>query len=103
MARPQTEVPHAEGIEEETKEKLLRRLSRIRGQVEGIRKMVEEDRYCPDILQQFDAVHSALKSTQKQLLANHLDRCATSAIEEGGERAEKVREEIVELFGRYME
>ena len=103
MARPKSEVPHAEGIEEATKQSLLRRLSRIRGQVEGIRKMVEEDRYCPDILQQFDAVHSALKSTQKELLANHLNRCATSAIERGGEEAEQVREEIVELFGRYMD
>ncbi len=102
MARAQGEVPHAEGIEEEAKQSLLRRLSRIRGQVEGLRRMVEEDRYCPDILQQFDAVHSALKSTQKELLANHLDRCATSAFEEGGESAEQVREEIVELFGRYM-
>lgn len=103
MARPQDEVPHAEGIEKETRENVLRRLSRIRGQVEGIRKMVEEDRYCPDILQQFDAVHSALKSTQKELLANHLNRCATSAIERGGEEAEQVRAEMVELFGRYME
>ena len=103
MARPQSEVPHAEGIEEETKASLLRRLSRIRGQVEGIRKMVEEDRYCPDILQQFDAVHSALKATQKELLANHLDRCATTAFREGGEEAEQVRQEIVDLFVRYME
>ena len=103
MARPRSEVPHAEGIEEQTKENILRRLSRIRGQVEGIRKMVEEDRYCPDVLQQFDAVHSALKSTQKELLANHLERCATSAIERGGEEARQVREEIVELFGRYMD
>lgn len=103
MARPRSEVPHAEGIEDETKEELLRRLSRIRGQVDGIRKMVEEERYCPDVLQQFDAVHSAMKSTQKLLLASHLERCATAAIEEGGEKAAQVREEIVELFARYME
>lgn len=81
----------------------MRRLSRIRGQVEGIRKMVEEERYCPDVLQQFDAVHSALRSTQKVLLRNHLEGCATRAIEEGGEGAEQVREEIVALFARYMD
>lgn len=103
MARPQDQVPHAMGIEEDTKEDLLRRLSRIRGQVEGLRTMVEEERYCPDVLRQFDAVHSALKSTQKILLANHLEGCATAAFEQGGDRAEEVREEIVELFSRYME
>lgn len=103
MARPRSEVSHAMGIEEEAKDDLVRRLSRIRGQVEGLRRMVEEERYCPDVLRQFDAVHSALRSTQTMLLANHLERCATSAIEEGGETAERVREEIVELFGRYRE
>lgn len=103
MVRAQSDVSHAMGIEEETKQDLLRRLSRIRGQVEGLRTMVEEERYCPDVLQQFDAVHSALKSTQKKLLANHLEGCATTAIESGGEEAERVREEIVELFARYMD
>lgn len=103
MARPKEELPHAMGMSEATKSDLLNRLSRIRGQVEGLSRMVEEERYCPDVLQQFDAVHSALRSAQKRLLANHLDRCATRAIAEGGERADQVREEIVELFGRYLE
>lgn len=96
-------VPHAMGIEGGTKRDVLQRLARIRGQVEGLSRMVEEERYCPDILQQFAAVHSALKSTQKLLLANHLEGCASRAIEEGGEEAAQVREEILGLFTRYME
>lgn len=102
MARASEALPHAMGIAEETKEDLLRRLSRIRGQVDGLRKMVEEERYCPDVLQQFGAVRSALASAERELLANHLDRCATRAISEGGRTAERVREEIVDLVARYM-
>lgn len=102
MARPTEELPHAMGMGDATKEDVLNRLSRIRGQVEGLARMVEEERYCPDVLQQFEAVHSALRSAQKRLLANHLDRCATRAIAEGGEQADQVREEIVDLFARYL-
>jgi DNA-binding FrmR family transcriptional regulator len=64
--------------------------------------MVEDERYCPDILHQFAAVHSALRSAEKELLANHLEHCATRAIEEGGEGANQVRREIVDLFHRFV-
>ena len=93
---------HAMGIATPVKEDMLRRLARIRGQIEGIGRMVEDERYCPDIMQQFAAVHSAMRSAEKQLLANHLEHCATHAIEQGGEPAERVREEIVDLFHRYV-
>lgn len=102
MARAKTEVPHAMGIDETVKENLGHRLARIRGQVEGIARMVEEERYCPDILQQFAAVHSALKSAERELLASHLDRCAAHAMAEGGRAAEEVRRELVDLFHRYL-
>lgn len=102
MPRSTAEVPHAMGIPEETKKKLLRRLSRIGGQVEGLRRMVDEERYCPDVLQQFSAVRSALRSAERVLLANHLEGCATRAISEGGDSAEQVRDEIVDLFSRYV-
>lgn len=92
---------HAMGMEETTRDDLKRRLARVRGQVEGISRMVEEGRYCPDILQQFAAVHSALKSAEKILLASHLEHCATHAIAEGGPAAAQVREEIVDLFNRF--
>ncbi len=94
--------PHAMGIAEETKADLGRRLARIRGQIEGIARMVQEERYCPDILQQFAAVHSALRSAEKGLLANHLEHCATHAMAEGGDSAAQVRKEIVDLFTRFM-
>ncbi len=93
---------HAMGIAEPTKTDLGRRLARIRGQVEGLSRMVEEDRYCPDILHQFAAVHSALRSAERILLTNHLERCATHAIEEGGEAAAEVRREVVDLFHRFL-
>ncbi len=97
-----TQPPHALGIAEPTKRDLLRRLARIRGQVEGLRRMVDDERYCPDILQQFAAVHRALRSAEKELLGNHLARCATHAIQQGGESAEQVRREIVDLLYRYV-
>lgn len=93
---------HALGISEATRTDLTRRLARIRGQVEGLTRMVEDERYCPDILHQFAAVHSALRSAEKELLANHLEHCATRAIEEGGEGANQVRREIVDLFHRFV-
>lgn len=91
------------GIPEETKARLGRRLARIRGQVDGLRRMIEEERYCPDVLQQFAAVRSALKSTERELLSNHLDRCASRAIASGGRSAEEAREEILALFARYLD
>jgi DNA-binding FrmR family transcriptional regulator len=93
---------HALGISETTRTDLTRRLARIRGQVEGLTRMVEDDRYCPDILHQFAAVHSALRSAEKELLSSHLDRCATQAITAGGESADQVRREIVDLFHRFV-
>ena len=102
MTPNQTVVPHALGIAEPTKQDLLKRLARIRGQIEGIQRMVEEERYCPEILQQAAAVHSALRGAEKLLLTNHLERCATHAIEGGGESAAQVREEIIDLLHRYV-
>ncbi len=93
---------HAMGIAADTKRDLLKRLARVRGQVEGIQRMVEEERYCPDILQQFAAVHSALRAAERELLGNHLERCATHAIQEGGAAAERVRAEILDILGRYV-
>ena len=94
--------PHALGIAEPAKSDLLNRLARVRGQIEGIRRMVEDERYCPDILQQFAAAHSALRSAEKVLLANHLEHCAAHALEMGGDSATQVRSELVQLFHRYL-
>ncbi len=102
MARAKAEVPHAMGIEATVKRDVRRRLARVRGQVEGIGRMVEEERYCPDILQQFAAVRSALRAAERELLSSHLERCATHAIAGGGRAAGDVRRELVEIFHRYL-
>lgn len=62
---------------------LLNRLSRIEGQVRGIRRMVENDAYCPDILVQVSAVNAALNSFNKVLLANHIRTCVADDIRDG--------------------
>ena len=102
MPTTDASVAHATGIPVEVERDLLRRLSRIRGQVEGIHRMVEDGRYCPDILQQFVAVHSALRGAEKRLLESHLQGCATRAITQGGPAADSARREILEIFSRYL-
>ena len=62
---------------------LLNRLSRLEGQVRGIRRIVENDAYCPDILVQVSAVNAALNSFNKVLLANHIRTCVADDIREG--------------------
>jgi CsoR family transcriptional regulator, copper-sensing transcriptional repressor len=75
------------------KEDYLKRLRRIEGQVRGLQKMVEDDKYCIDILTQVSAVTSALQSVALGLLEDHLGHCVTQAVAEGGEAADaKVRE-----------
>lgn len=71
-----------ERTEKEYKD-LIHRLNRIEGQVRGIRKMVENDAYCPDILIQVSAVNAALNSFNKVLLANHIRTCVADDIREG--------------------
>ena len=72
---------------------MLNRLSRIEGQVRGVRKMVEEDVYCPDILIQVSAINAALNSFNKVLLAEHIRSCVPDDIREGKD------ETIDELVG----
>lgn len=64
---------------------LMNRLSRIEGQVRGIRKMVEEERYCVDILNQVSAIQSALNAFNKCLLSNHIKSCVAEKIKDGDE------------------
>ncbi len=64
---------------------LMNRLNRIEGQVRGIKKMVEEERYCVDILTQVSAIQSALNAFNKCLLSNHIKSCVATKIREGDE------------------
>ena len=73
------------------KQKIAARLRRIEGQVRGVQKMVEEDRYCIDVLTQVNATRAALESVALQLLADHTEHCVAEAIRSGG-GAKKVRE-----------
>lgn len=70
------------------KENYAKRLRRIEGQVRGIAKMIEDDKYCIDVLTQISAVNSAMQSVALSLLDEHLGHCVTQAVAEGGEQAD---------------
>lgn len=79
----------------------LNRLNRIEGQVRGIASMVEEDRYCMDILTQMQAVKSALSKVEDQILKDHAACCVAEAISSGDETEQKEKfDELVELIGK---
>ncbi len=81
--------------------KLLPRLARIQGQVGGIARMIEDDRYCIDILTQIQAVKSALRKVEEELLKSHSAHCVADAIASGDAKdARRKFEELVELFGK---
>lgn len=69
------------------KKDLITRLNRIEGQVRGVKNMVEEGRYCVDVLTQVSAIQSALNSFNKELLANHIHSCVVNDIKAGNENA----------------
>jgi CsoR family transcriptional regulator, copper-sensing transcriptional repressor len=85
-------------VDPEVKSRNLKRLRRIEGQLRGLQKMVEEDRYCADILTQISSVHEALRGVGRELMRNHLKHCATGAIRTGGEAADGMYDEIVDLM-----
>jgi DNA-binding FrmR family transcriptional regulator len=75
------------------------RLRRIEGQIRGLQKMVEEERYCADILMQLSSVQEALRGTGRALLHNHLRHCASEAIRTGDvDKAEAMYDELMELM-----
>ena len=87
---------HREGDEYK---KLLNRLSRIEGQIRGIRKMVENDAYCTDILIQVSAVTAALNAFNKELLSNHIHTCVANDIREG---KDETIDELCETLKKLM-
>ena len=92
---------HAVALDPETKQALLTRLRRIEGQVRGLQKMVEEERYCTDVLMQVASVQETLRSAGRALLDNHLHHCATEAIRSGDPAsAEAMYEELLDLVYR---
>ena len=92
------EERHAVAVDPEIKDRNLKRLRRIEGQVRGLHKMVEDDRYCAEILTQISSVQEALRAVGRELLRNHLKHCATSAIKVGSDEAEAMYDELVDLM-----
>jgi DNA-binding FrmR family transcriptional regulator len=88
-------------MKRENKTSLLNRLSRIEGQVRGVARMVEEDRYCIDVLTQLRAVRAAVARVESEMLKDHLGHCIEAAIT-GGDPAEQRRKasELIELLER---
>lgn len=91
----------AVAVDGAVKERNIKRLRRIEGQVRGIQKMVDEDRYCADIMTQISSVQEALRSVGRELMRNHLKHCASSAIRAGDEAADAMYDELVELMYRH--
>jgi CsoR family transcriptional regulator, copper-sensing transcriptional repressor len=88
-------------MKKEAKSACLKRLSRIEGQVRGLARMVEEDRYCIDVVTQLSAVSAALRRVEEEILRDHVAHCVEHAIASGdkGEQRRKVAE-LMDVLGR---
>jgi CsoR family transcriptional regulator, copper-sensing transcriptional repressor len=92
---------HAVQLDPEIKHAALTRLRRIEGQVRGLQRMIEEERYCADVLTQVSSVQEALRGVGRGLLHNHLKHCASTAIRSGDPaQADAMYEELMELMYR---
>ena len=91
----------AAGVDPDIKERNLKRLRRIEGQIRGLQKMVAEDRYCPDILIQVASAHEALRAVGREVMRNHLRHCVAQAVRAGGPEAETTYDELLELMYTY--
>jgi DNA-binding FrmR family transcriptional regulator len=83
-------------MQADTKETVRKRLNRVEGQVRGIARMVDEDRYCIDIVTQIGAVRAALRRIEEEVLRDHVGHCVEHAIRSG--RPEEQRKKIAELM-----
>ncbi|MGH9414518.1 MAG: metal-sensitive transcriptional regulator [Terriglobales bacterium] len=92
----------AEGVTPAGKKALLLRLKRAEGQVRGLQRMVEDERYCPDVLTQISAVQESLRGVARLLMRRHLEHCATSALRSGdAARAQATYAELTDLFYKH--
>jgi DNA-binding FrmR family transcriptional regulator len=88
-------------VVDKPKKSQLARLNRIEGQVRGIARMVDEDRYCIDILTQIRAVRAALEKVEQELLGNHLRHCVAQAFDGGSQRERQSKiDELVKVLDR---
>ena len=91
-----TDLVHEHGQLPEAKQDALKRLSYINGHLDGVRRMVEEDKYCVDILKQTFAVRRAIQKLESVLLQGHLHSCVIDGVRDG--REDQVLDELLELF-----
>lgn len=99
---PLADGRHAVAVDPAVKVRTLTRLRRIEGQVRGLQRMVEDERYCADVLTQIASVHEALRAVGRELMRNHLKHCAASAIRTGDPEAERMYDELVDLMYRHL-
>jgi CsoR family transcriptional regulator, copper-sensing transcriptional repressor len=93
----------ATGVDAGIKTSNLKRLRRIEGQIRGLERMVEDERYCADIITQIASVQEALRGVGRALMRNHLQYCATKAIREGSpEKAQAMYNELLELIYKHL-
>ena len=89
------------GMKRDDKPRLLNRLSRIEGQVRGVARMVEEDRYCIDVVTQIGAVRAALRKVEEEVLRDHVGHCVEGAIASGNKSQQRRKiAELMDVFGR---
>lgn len=84
---------------DDDKKDLINRVSRISGQMNGIKKMIEEDRYCGDIIIQLSAIDKSIKSLANEILDRHLHSCVARDVKNGND---EVLNELVEMFKRFQ-
>ena len=100
--QPPARPDRAHGTDPAIKASNLRRLSRIEGQVRGVRQMVETDRYCADVLDQIAAVQNALRAVARETLRNHLAHCVKRGLGGTEAEAEAMQAELLKLFDKRM-
>lgn len=92
----------AVAVDSAGKSRNLSRLKRIEGQVRGIHKMVEDERYCAEVLIQISAVHEALRGVGRELMRNHLKHCASAAMKGSEAQAHAMHDEILGLMYKHI-
>lgn len=88
-------------MEAATKETCLKRLNRAEGQIRGVAKMIEEDRYCIEVITQLQAVKSALLRIEEQILKDHVAHCVAHAMKSGDKKEQKAKiDELMAVMAR---
>jgi DNA-binding FrmR family transcriptional regulator len=100
---PTDDHRHAVAVDPDIKAANLKRLRRIEGQVRGLQRMVEEDRYCAEIIAQVASVQEALRGVARSLMRNHLHHCAAKALQGDSEQDRQIMyDELLDLIYKHL-